>query len=114
MSAPDLPHLEPVRDDGVRAVQVGLGLWLVAGLVLIAARDELAAHGTQWWLGVCAAGLLAGLVQLAIFSRRRALIRAREAVDASEALGSPAEYGRTGPDSTGPDTAGPASSAPTG
>lgn len=104
MSAPELPELEPVRDDGVRALQVGLVLWVLAGLALLVARDELTERGTQWWLAVCAAGLLAGLVELAIFSRRRQLIRAREAqtVAADGGLGSPTDSGRAGPDAAGP------------
>ncbi len=111
MSASELPHLEPVRDDGVRAIQVGLGLWVVAGLGLLVARDELADRGTQWWLAVCAAGFVAGLVHLAIFSRRRQVIRAREAqvVDADGGLDAPADQGRRGPD-----TAGPIGAEPTG
>jgi hypothetical protein len=78
MSAPHQPPLEPVRDDGVRVIQVGLGLWVLVGLILLVVRGQLADRGTEWWLAVCGAGLLAGLVQLGIFSRRRALIRARE------------------------------------
>ncbi len=78
MSTPDLPPLEPVPNDGIRAIQVGLGLWAVAGVVLLVQRDELADRGTQWWLAVCGAGLLIGIVQLAVFSRRRVLARARE------------------------------------
>jgi hypothetical protein len=71
--------LEPVRNDGVRAVQVGLGMWATAGVVLLARRDELAADDRQWWLATCGAGLLIGVMQLALFVRRRALVRAREA-----------------------------------
>lgn len=78
MATPELPQLEPVRDDGVRAIQIGLGLWVVAALALLVARDELADRGAQWWVAVCGAGVLAGLVQLVIFTRHRALIRARE------------------------------------
>jgi ABC-type nickel/cobalt efflux system permease component RcnA len=81
MPASDLPPLEPVRDDGVRALQVGLGLWVVAALVLIVRRAELADHGTQWWLAVCGVGLIIGIVEVGIFSRRRALIRERESAD---------------------------------
>ena len=77
MSIPDLPQLEPVRNDGIRAVQVGLGLFAVAGVVLAVQFDELGDRGTQWWVAVCGAGILIGMVQLVIFSRRRALIRAR-------------------------------------
>jgi uncharacterized membrane protein YecN with MAPEG domain len=78
MSTPELPPLEPVREDGVRAIQIGLGLWVVAGLVLLVQRDQLAERGTQWWVAVCGAGLLIGIVHLASFSRRRVLVRARE------------------------------------
>lgn len=88
MSTPEPPVLEPVADDGVRALQVGLGLWALAGVVLLIGRDALAERGSQWWLAVCGAGLLIGLLQLAFFSRRRARIRAREArVDAGHGAG---------------------------
>lgn len=88
MSTPEPLALEPVADDGVRALQVGLGLWALAGVVLFVGRDALAERGTQWWLAVCGAGLLIGLVQLVIFTRRRARIRAREArVDAGQGSG---------------------------
>lgn len=104
MSAPQLPQLEPVRDDGVRAIQIGLGLWVVAGAILLLARDELADRGTQWWLAVCGAGLLVGVVQLVIFSRRRAMVQARERAAAEGA-------GLTG---AGPSGAGPTGAGPTG
>jgi membrane associated rhomboid family serine protease len=78
MSTPELPPLEPVREDGVRAIQIGLGLWVVAGFVLLLLRDQMAERGTQWWVAVCGAGLLIGIVHLAIFSRRKVLLRARE------------------------------------
>lgn len=91
---PEPLHLEPVADDGVRALQVGLGLWAAAGLVLLLQRDALVERGTQWWLAVCGAGLLFGLGQLVIFSRRRARIRTREArVDAGQG---PSGAGPTG------------------
>jgi hypothetical protein len=78
MSTPDPPELQPVRNDGIRAIQVGLGLWAVAGMILLLRRGELADQGTQWWLAVCGAGLLVGIVTLGIFVKRRSLIRARE------------------------------------
>jgi ABC-type nickel/cobalt efflux system permease component RcnA len=104
MSVPDPPQLEPVRNDGIRAVQVGLGLFAVAGLVLLVQRDALADRDSLWWLAVCGAGLLIGLVQWAIFSRRRVLIRAREraARDASRT-----DAGGSGPAGLGPTSAGP-------
>jgi hypothetical protein len=105
MPAPDLPSLEPVRDDGVRAIQVGLGLWGVAAVVLLVRRDALADQGTQWWVAVCGAGLLIGVVQLGIFSRRRALIREREraALDG----GGPLDAQGSSPDAGRPDAADP-------
>ena len=45
MSMPEPPELQPVRNDGIRAIQVGLGLWAVAGLILLLRRDELADRG---------------------------------------------------------------------
>lgn len=104
MSAPQLPQLEPVRDDGVRAIRIGLGLWVVAGMILLLARDALADRGTQWWLAVCGAGLLVGVVQLVIFTRRRAMVRARERAAADGA-------GLAG---AGPTGAGPTGAGPTG
>jgi len=72
------PQLQPVRNDGVGAVKVGLGLWAAAGVVMVLRREELAADGRQWWLATCGAGLVIGFIQLAIFVRRRARARAPE------------------------------------
>jgi len=99
MSVPDPPQLEPVRNDGIRAVQVGLGLFAVAGLVLLVQRDALEERDSLWWLAVCGAGLLIGVMQWAVFSRRRALIRARERA-AREAM--PTDAGGPGPTGAGP------------
>jgi hypothetical protein len=95
MSTPDPPQLEPVRNDGIRAIQVGLGMWAVAGLFLLVQRDELADKGTQWWLAVCGAGLLIGIVQFGVLVRRRSLIRARERG------GRPTDAGQTDSGQTG-------------
>lgn len=105
---PQLPQLEPVRDDGVRAIQIGLGLWVVAGAILLLARDALADRGTQWWLAGCGAGLLVGVVELVIFTRRRAMVQARErAADGAGLTGA-------GPTGAGPPSAGPTGAGPTG
>jgi hypothetical protein len=95
MSTPDPPQLEPVSNDGIRAIQVGLGLWAVAGLILLLRRDELADKGTQWWLAVCGAGLLIGIVQYGVFVRRRSLVRARER-DARPTGAGQTDVGQTG------------------
>ena len=97
MSTPDPPQLEPVRNDGIRAIQVGLGLWAVAGLFLLVRRDELADQGTQWWLAVCGAGLLIG---------DRAAGHLRQAPVADPCTGA-----RRGPR---PPTSGPTGAGPTG
>ncbi len=76
----------------------------MAGLVLLVQRDALADRDSLWWLAVCGAGLLIGFVQWAIFSRRRALIRARESA-ARDA--SPTDAGGSGPAGIGPTSAGP-------
>jgi hypothetical protein len=119
MSTPDPPHLEPVRNDGIRAVQVGLGLLTVTGLVLVVQRDALEERGTLWWVGVCGAGLLIGLVQWAIFAKRRALIRAREqegiAREGRDPQGSPdADPEDGGPTGSGSSDARSAGTGPTG
>ena len=83
------PPLEPVVDDGLGAIRVGLIAWAVAGVVLLLRRDWLADRGTEWWLLVCLAGVVICLVQWAIFARHRANRRAREASSAGTAAGSP-------------------------
>ena len=113
MSTPDLPQLEPVRDDGIRSIQVGIALWALAGLVLAVQHNELADRGTQWWLAVCGAGLLIGIVQLAIFSRRRALIQARERGSAALEDSVAGDSQPAGPGSSGPDGGGPSGAGPT-
>lgn len=69
-------HLEPVADDGIRAILVGLGLWAACGIALLVGRDELADQGTQWLL-TCGAGLLIGIIEWGIFARRAANARVR-------------------------------------
>jgi ABC-type nickel/cobalt efflux system permease component RcnA len=100
MSTPDPPQLQPVRNDGIRAMQVGLGLWAVAGLILLLRRDELADQGTLWWLAVCGAALLIGIVTLGIFVKRRSLIRAREHDESPTSTG-PTDSRSTGAGPTG-------------
>jgi hypothetical protein len=104
MSVPDPPQLEPVRNDGIRAVQVGLGLFAAAGLVLLVQYDALADRESLWWVAVCGAGLLIGLVEWAIFAKRRALIRAREG---AALVAAPIEAQGTGPAGSGPTGEGP-------
>lgn len=70
MSGPEAPELEPVVDDGIGALWVGMALWAIAGVVLLALSEALAERGSEWWLMVVGAGLIIGLVELAIFRAR--------------------------------------------
>lgn len=88
-AAPEPLALEPVPDDGVGAVSVGLVLWAVLGAACLVQRDELAARGAQWWAWTCVAGLGIGLAML-WFTRRRARVY-REHL--AHSPGSPADAG---------------------
>ena len=80
MSAtPEPVAIEPVDDDGVGAVVVGIVLWLAAGVACLVAREELAARGAQWWAWTCVAGLGVGLAMLWFTRRRSRIYRAHRA-----------------------------------
>jgi hypothetical protein len=65
------PAIESLDVDGVRAVEVGTGLWLVAFLALLPFYSRLKDDGHGWWLWTCLAGF--GLGALGIeYCRRRA------------------------------------------
>ena len=70
MSEPEPVHIEPVPDDGVGAIMVGLVLWAAAGAACLMRREQLAARGDEWWIWTCVAGFLLGLVGLAFVRRR--------------------------------------------
>ena len=67
------PRIEPVGDDGVSAVTVGLLLWAAATVVSLVLRDELVQREAQWWVWTCLLGLAVGVGLLA-FTRRRARV----------------------------------------
>ena len=68
--------VQPLDADGVGAVAAGTVAWLVGYAVLVLFfRDELTAHGTQWWLTVCLVGAGLGLLGLIYTTRRRAAYR---------------------------------------
>lgn len=73
---PDDP-LAPLDVDGVAAVGIGTAVWAGLTLLTVLLRDRLESAGHGWWRGVCVAGLLLGLVGLAIVLTRRR--RARSA-----------------------------------
>lgn len=77
--APDeRPALRPVDLPMVPFAIGGMAVWAVAGLIMLALRDRLAAHGHTDWLWICLAGFLLGLPGLATMlvhdaNRRRRL-----------------------------------------
>lgn len=56
--------VQPLDEDGVQVCRIGTLVWLVAGVVLWLRRDGLRADGHGWYLWVCLAGVLLGLVGL--------------------------------------------------
>lgn len=72
-----LSTAEPLDVDGTRTVGIGVGVWVVAGLVLLLGyRDDLVAAGNEWWLWSCLAGVGLGLLGWAYCRRRRDRARA--------------------------------------
>ena len=69
--------VEPLDLDGVRTVEVGTALWLVAFLALLPFYGRLAESGRLWWLWACMAGFGLGLFGIEICRKRR---RRREGV----------------------------------
>jgi hypothetical protein len=63
--------VDPLDVDGVRTVEVGVGLWLVAFIALLPFYGRLADDGRGWWLWTCMAGLGLGLFGLEYCRRRR-------------------------------------------
>jgi hypothetical protein len=64
------PDPEPLETDDVKIVAAGTGVWAVAFVVLLILRVTGAdIHG--WWLEMCAAGFLLGLLGVRYCVRRR-------------------------------------------
>lgn len=66
-----IANVEPMDVDGVRTVEVGSALWLVAFLALLPFYGRLEESGRLWWLWTCMAGLGLGLIGLEFCRRRR-------------------------------------------
>ncbi|WP_433090393.1 DUF2530 domain-containing protein [Dactylosporangium sp. CA-052675] len=67
----------------------GIGLWIVAALIMLVFRDDLAAHGHGNWLGIAVAGALwgiPGLLTMVVHDRNRRRRRAAADADASESF----------------------------
>jgi len=70
--------VEPLDLDGVRTVEVGVVLWLVAFVALLPFYGRLRDEGDAWWIWTCMAGFGLGLFGLE-YCRRRRRARARAA-----------------------------------
>lgn len=71
--------VEPLDVDGVRTVEVGVGIWLLGFLALLPFSGTLNETGRLWWLWTCLAGFGLGLCGLEYCRRRR---KARAALSA--------------------------------
>ncbi len=63
--------VEPLDVDGVRTVEVGIGLFLVAFVALLPFYGRLESSGRMWWLWTCLAGVGLGFLGLEYCRRRR-------------------------------------------
>ena len=63
--------VEPLDVDGVRTVQVGTGLFLLAFLALLPFYGRLEEEGQTWLLWMCLTGVGLGLLGVEYCKRRR-------------------------------------------
>lgn len=63
--------VEPLDVDGVRTVEVGTLLWLVAFVALLPFYGRLEEAGRLWWLWTCLAGFGLGAFGVEYCRRRR-------------------------------------------
>lgn len=83
-----LADVEPLDVDGVRTVQVGSALFLLAFLALLPFYGRLAESDRTWWLWTCLAGVGLGMLGLEYCRRRRTF---RTEVLAEDPEGPPAD-----------------------
>jgi hypothetical protein len=68
---PPSRRVEPLDVDAVRTVQVGTALWVVALIGALVFREALDEAGRESWIWVCVAGVLLGLLGIAVTTNRR-------------------------------------------
>jgi hypothetical protein len=71
--------VEPLDVDGVRTVQVGTGLFLLAFVGLLPFYGRLEQQGQTWWLWMCLTGVGLGLLGGEYCRRRRNFRTRRDA-----------------------------------
>jgi len=64
-------NVEPLDVDGIRTIQVGIALWVIAFIALLPFYGRLQDAGNGWVLWTCAAGCGLGLVGLEYCRRRK-------------------------------------------
>ncbi|MCA1981375.1 DUF2530 domain-containing protein [Nocardioides nematodiphilus] len=69
---PAVAEIEPIDVDGVRAVEIGTLLWLIAFVGMLPFYGRLRDDGRGWWLWTCLAGFGLGALGVEYCRRRRA------------------------------------------
>ncbi|MFT4083090.1 MAG: DUF2530 domain-containing protein [Nocardioides sp.] len=69
--SPARPEIEPLPADGVRVVEIGTLLWLIAFVALLPFYGRLSDAGRGWWLWTCLAGFGIGAFGVEWCRRRR-------------------------------------------
>ena len=65
--------VEPLDVDGVRTIQVGTGLFLLAFIALLPFYGRLEENDTTWLLWMCLTGVGLGLIGMEYCKRRRVI-----------------------------------------
>ncbi len=76
--------VDPLDVDGIRTVEVGVGLWLLGFIALLPFYGRLQDEGNAWWLWTCLAGFGLGLFGLEYCRRRRKVRADRRAGGAAD------------------------------